>query len=247
MTGDIWLRESGLQQLYPSSALRIADHHLHASGMIEHIENGKNRLYTHDWYCVSQAVNCFAEDGLLKKSMIDAQSSIFVMDVGRSSIHFGNVLSLNDQVLATTQRVFCRKASGKSAPFTVEEKNRFLECRPPLNVFDKYTMPQLKRFDTTTLPAVVKATDPILTVRVGPQHVNFGNHADHAFLAETAFHGLSLVNREHEGGLNLAINYVSEAFLGDTLECFSYEHKIYVTRTLDSGERELVVVSIAAE
>ena len=129
-------RRDGKQQILPSIALRIADHHLHASGIIPHTiidSKDDSRLYKHDWFCVSQAVDCYPVDRLAHKSMEDARSSLFVMKVGSSSIHFGNTLTMKDELLATTIRVFCRKntPSGMLDRFSKEERDRFLEFGQP--------------------------------------------------------------------------------------------------------------------
>ena len=58
-------------------------------------------------------------------------------------------------------------------------------------------------------------------VMVGPQHVNFGNHADHAFLAETAFHALTV--SDHNSGRYLSVQYISEVLLGDILESYFFQ------------------------
>ena len=134
MTGDILQRRDGKQQILPSIALRIADHHLHASGVIPHASDSTDdRLYKHDWFCVSQAVDCYPVDRLVHKSMNDAHSSLYVMKVGSSSIHFGNTLTMQDELLATTTRVFCRKdtSTDKLDPFSEEERDRFLEFQHP--------------------------------------------------------------------------------------------------------------------
>jgi hypothetical protein len=245
MTNDIWLREGGAQQLHPASALRIVDHHLHASGIIEHAVDNPNpiRLYEHDWFCVNQAVNCFSVDDLLLKSLDEhnSHSFIFVMGVGTSSIHFGNVITLKDEVLATTRRVFCRKhVSGKTAPFSEEERVQFLESQPPdVLTVGQQAMPQIHKFGSF-LPTPKEGIEPVLTVKVGPQHVNFGNHADHAFLAETAVHALTL---EKIDVASLAVNYVSEALLGHTLECFLHYDTLFITRTLANTKKVLVLVA----
>lgn len=249
MTNDIWLREGGAQQLHPASALRIVDHHLHASGIIEHAKGNTNsiRLYDHDWFCVNQAVICFSVDDLLLKSL-DEQNShsfIFVMGVGTSSIHFGNVITLNDgEVLATTRRVFCRKhVSGKSAPFSEEERVQFLESQPPdILTVGQHAMPQIHKFGSF-LPTPKEGIEPVLIVKVGPQHVNFGNHADHAFLAETAVHALTLAKIDVA---SLAVNYVSEALLGHTLECFFHYDTLFITRTVANTKKVVVMVARTA-
>jgi hypothetical protein len=250
MSSDIWFREGGKQQLYPASALRIVDHHLHTSGIIEHAPpNGDaRRLYEHDWFCVSQAVTCFNVDGLMRKSLseLNSHSFIFVMGVGTSSVHFGNIITLDDQVLATTRRIFSRKSvkTGKSAPFSIVERQRFMESQPPdIISLGQYAMPQVERFGSF-LPTSKKVIDPIMTVQVGPQNINFGSHADHAFLAETAVHALILAKKKVA---SLAINYVSEARLGHILECLFHHDTVFVVRTLKNKKKVLVLVARSAD
>ena len=153
-------RRDGKQQILPSIALRIADHHLHASGIIPHTidSNNDSRLYKHDWFCVSQAVDCYPVDRLVQKSMDNALSSLFVMKVGSSSIHFGNTLTMKNELLATTIRVFCRKDTSTDMldPFSKEERDRFLKFQQSTTSND-IVMPQLERFDTR-LPSELTQT-----------------------------------------------------------------------------------------
>lgn len=84
---------------------------------------------------------------------------------------------------------------------------------------------------------------PHLTVRVGPQHINSGNHADHAFLAETAF---QVFQEEQDVDLpffELKVTYISEALLGDTLECFvGNDNRVYMERVDCSGGPRVTVI-----
>jgi len=231
ISSDIWHRRCGQELLLPSSALRIADHHLHASDMLTFEDDN-------DWFCVSQAVKCFPVDRLHKKAVEDAQSSLYVTNVGTSSIHLGNSLMLKDETLATTQRVFCRVSSSASAPaaFTDQERNKFSEFHPTVDV----SFPQLERFEAK-LPDSKNSMKSVLSVKVGPQHINFASHVDHAFLAETAHHALHSISKASE---NLVINYLGQPSLGDTLQCFASEDKIYITRTDDdTGESTLVAIA----
>ena len=106
-------------------------------------------------------------------------------------------------------------------------------------------MPQLERFDTS-LPSEIKQAKPILSVKVGPSHINFGNHADHAFLAEVAYRALSLGNeKDKECSTGLTINYINETRLGDTLDCYYFDDKVYVTRTTGNHEKVRMIVFVA--
>eukprot|EP00984_Skeletonema_dohrnii_P016826 scaffold7529_cov138-Skeletonema_dohrnii-CCMP3373.AAC.11 len=145
---------------------------------------------------------------------------------------------LKDETLATTQRVFCRVSSSASASaaFTDQERNKFLELHPTEDV----SFPQLERFEAK-LPDSKNLKSVVLSVKVGPQHINFANHVDHAFVAETAHHSLHLINKESD---TLVINYLGQPSLGDTLQCFAHEDKIYMTRTDDdTGESTLVAIA----
>ena len=106
-------------------------------------------------------------------------------------------------------------------------------------------MPQLERFDTS-LPVETTntTTKPILSVKVGPSHINFGNHADHAFLASAAHHALSLSSADNKEECNtgLTINYINETHLGDTLDCYYYDDRVYVTRTSNNEEDSMLVL-----
>ena len=42
---------------------------------------------------------------------------------------------------------------------------------------------------------------------------------------------------------NLAINYLGQPHLGDVLECFDYDNKIYITRTEPSEEKTLIAIA----
>jgi len=245
MTGDILQRHDGKQQILPSIALRIADHHLHASGIIPHKNDSNNdRLYKDDWFCVSQGVDCYPIDRLVQKSMDNALSSLFVMKVGSSSIQFGNALTMKDELLASTIRVFCRKDTSTDMldPFSKEERDRFLKFQQPTASND-IVMPQLERFDTSLPSDITNTTKPILSVKVGPSHINFGNHADHAFLVEVAYHVKSLGNeKDKECSKGLTINYINETHLGDTLDCYYYDDTVYVTRTSNNEEDSMLVL-----
>ena len=227
ISSDIWHRRCGQELLLPSSALRIADHHLHASGVLAF----KNNF---DWFCVSQAVRCFAVNKLHAKSKHDAQSSLFVPNIGTSSIHFGNSLMLKDELLATTHRVFCRVKESTPAAFTDQERNKFLTS---LSSTEEVLLPKLQRFNAND----TSESELVLSVKVGPQHMNFANHVDHAFLAETAFHALHTINKESD---EIAINYLGQPNLGDVLQCFVQGDKIHITRTDEiTGESSIVVVA----
>lgn len=150
---DIWFRplaspQNGgtLVKIFPHTALHMFDHHLHASGIIpkSSINNATSpqqqqqqppgRIYDHDWVCVSQAVNCYNYPNLLEESVstnATTKTHIWVTSVGNSSLHFGNLLTLDDTVLASSRRVYVRlsQQGGTAAPFTEMERERLeQEC-----------------------------------------------------------------------------------------------------------------------
>jgi hypothetical protein len=179
-----------------------------------------------------------------------------VSSVGNSSISFGNVITLDDHVLATARRVFVRKQiDGKSAPFSDTERYRFLkDCSLDatsivLSYLDQdneqHRLPLLEKFGTF-LPNHIQSNKPLLKVTIGPMHSNFGNHADHAFLAETAVHALHLAKKLPVVPSSVAIQYVSEALVGHVLECILDEDRVFIVRTLANGTKVLVLVAKAA-
>jgi hypothetical protein len=128
------------QQLFPAAALRICDHHLHSSGIIPRIhydsdsarDDAATRIYEHDWFCVSQAVQCFAHSSIspvLGIKDVDTSSSpllhrvvngtdpcycdvwVDTDSIGKSSIQFGGLVSIGSDVLAMVRRVFVRMSS----------------------------------------------------------------------------------------------------------------------------------------
>jgi hypothetical protein len=253
ITSDIWSRNEGGVQLFPSSALQIVDHHLHASGIIPRkVIYDSRRVYGHDWYCVSQSVTCFPLEDLIHKSLDECCSShshVWVQSVGNSSLQLGSAITMDDQVLATARRVFIRKNNGRSAPFSDTERSRFWEdCALDetiafLDHNAEHPLPLLERFGTV-LPKQ-NPSELLLKVTVGPQHTNFGNHADHAFLAETAVHAMTLAKLPVE---SVAINYMSEGMLGHELECIVHDDQVFVVRSVgDEGQQVLVLVARAVK
>ncbi len=307
-TTDIFYKPNRQQQIFPAAALRICDHHLHSSGIIPRIYEDSNdeaaRIYEHEWFCVSQAVRCYSHSNSPSSSgpshpsnllqRVVSGSDPFYCDVwvdsdsiGRSSIQFGGLVSIGDDVLATVRRVFVRmsltdssaEASTKklkSASFSDEEKQRFREIygfdalrinenykasdakklqdlvainRPDLNSENLKT--RMKELESPSFHSPTNEGKNYLTrVMVGPQHVNFGNHADHAFLAETAFHALTV--SDHNSGRYLSVQYISEVLLGDILESYFHPKEaggvendsvILVAVRKDTGERNAVLIA----
>ena len=262
ITGDVWCER---QSLYPHVALQLADHHLHASGIIPRViapastgrgdADSSGRFYEHDWACVSQSSRCFRVDGLLSRSLSGVTSTTYVEKVGGSSLQLASSICIDDEgrdggpdLLSTTRRVFCRLGlGGGPAPFDDDERERLLRLgRPdedPADV-DESLMPELVRFGPSAElleEAAEAGTDPLLSVKVGPANVNFGDHGDHSFLASTAHHALVLCGAGRDG---IAINYRSETFMGDVLDCFAAgEGVVVVARRVEGGRREVACVA----
>lgn len=312
-TTDILQKPNRQQELFPAAALRICDHHLHSSGIIPHIDyaqdNAENRIYEHDWFCVSQAVQCYTDS---VSALVDDSSPpsfprtllhrvvsgtdqcycdvwVDTGSIGKSSIQFGGLVSIGHDVLAVVRRVFVRmntstlesnsEESGghlKSAPFSIEEKQRFRESFgfEALGINQNYKASDLKKiqdlvqikrpdFNSGRLKTIINELESsslqpsthqeracITKVTVGPQHINFGNHADHAFLAETAFHALTISTKLSCGYVSM--QYSAEVFLGDILESYGYREDeageeidsiiLVATRNI-TGEKHVVLIA----
>lgn len=283
-TQDIWFTKdpsSGetLLRLFPGAALHLVDHHLHASGILPRVfrPEAPQRIYEHDWFCVSQAVTCYPYEGLLELAVEDydsteslANTHIWVTKVGNSSLHLGQMITMDDQVLAAARRVFVRRQGDASAPFSEVEKYHFEnECcaddyilgleesllranearaappPPPSLSSDGSPLPRLETFGTF-LPKL--EGKPILKTMIGPHHTNFGNHADHACLAEVALQALDLGTASRKPVVTLssppaasshhtsiAINYISEAYLGQELNCYLHDDRVFVVRPVPNA------------
>eukprot|EP00536_Pseudo-nitzschia_multiseries_P011001 jgi/Psemu1/307812/fgenesh1_kg.355_\ len=182
------------------------------------------------------------------------------------------------------------KSKPGPARFSDAEKERF--CREfafdALNISDNYGASDAERIrNLVDIPAIDSDSGALLLARidaleasqeiseeesfrvsrveVGPQHVNFGNHADHAFLAETAFH--ALVNLDaavaaaaaaERSDNDLSVQYLAEVFLGDVLESYPYPYShsqrpnnddnnanaiILVATRKTTGERKVVLIA----
>jgi len=232
-----------------AAALRIMDHTLHISGII-----GKAPNYTHNWLCITNAVTVFPREHFLQESFLycdDIRSLIWVASVGTgSSVTFGHAITMKDSIcLATASRVFVRydPKTNKAAPFTEEERGIFVQNHSRLGRtpdkclsidFEKYILPEAKRLEAAPLQNQFREQS-ILTVRIGPQHVNFANHVDHAFLLETASHALflrdTMIHAKNEGlaPTTLVVNYKSSAELNQYLHCFTYDNKAIIYSSVD--------------
>ena len=192
----------GCSTIRHSAALRILDHHLHTTGLLPRPSaNGV------DIYCVGQAVTTFPKHSLLLDELHNplnntaTKSHVWVSRAGQgSSITFGGAVTLNDLVLATCSRVFVRVdlESGRPMRVTEEESSSIFAVDGDCNGMGRFghSIPRVDKINTgdDMLSGSTRslAGDEVLTVSVGPQHINHGDHVDHAFLAETASHALFL-------------------------------------------------------
>mmetsp|Transcript_106221 Transcript_106221/g.307434 ORF Transcript_106221/g.307434 Transcript_106221/m.307434 type:complete len:389 (-) Transcript_106221:101-1267(-) len=147
VTQDIWCR-GDVGQLFPSAAMRLWDHHLHTSGMLPRSYTTDGRIYQEDWVCTYQNVTCFPQEALLELAMEDgpeqAHTHIWVDRIGVSTLYLSQMVTLYDEVLATSVRVLSRRALSSSAnmshrivPFLETEQEYFLkECAPDQIILD---------------------------------------------------------------------------------------------------------------
>mmetsp|Transcript_1749 Transcript_1749/g.4193 ORF Transcript_1749/g.4193 Transcript_1749/m.4193 type:complete len:335 (-) Transcript_1749:802-1806(-) len=167
----------------------------------------------------------------------------------------------------------------KSARFSNKEKERFRESfgLEALNIAENYKASDAKKLhdlvevkrpelESDRLKTRINELEslppsssnppdgkiPITRAMVGPQNINFGSHADHAFLAETAFHALTISTKTSVD--YLSVQYIAEVFLGDLLESYPYRQDrtgeepnsiILVVTRKTTGERKVVLIAQA--
>ena len=97
----------------------------------------------------------------------------------------------------------------------------------------------------------------VLTVQVGPQHMNHGDHVDHAFLADTASHALYLADPSSGTYLltnadqsTLSIQYLAAGYLGQELNCrvtkdMSGNDIASIWGCLNDDERNMQLIALA--
>ncbi len=243
---------------------------------------------------MSQAVHCYTHSTFpLLHRVVNGNDPCYCDvwvesdSIEKSSIQFGGLVSIGNDILAVVRRVFVRmtKADGdskesdkelKSARFSDKEKSRFRDefgfealeiaknykdCdmekirelvpieRPDLN--SDCLKVRMKELELSSKGSPGHGGEsPVVRLTVGPQHTNFGNHADHAFLAETAFHALS-VSTDLDSNY-VAVQYMSEVLLGDFLESYTYREDeagaqmdcvILVATRKYTGERNVVLIA----
>eukprot|EP00578_Thalassiosira_sp_NH16_P000459 CAMPEP_0181130306 /NCGR_PEP_ID=MMETSP1071-20121207/29791_1 /TAXON_ID=35127 /ORGANISM="Thalassiosira sp., Strain NH16" /LENGTH=289 /DNA_ID=CAMNT_0023216363 /DNA_START=167 /DNA_END=1034 /DNA_ORIENTATION=+ len=232
----------GSQCLRHSAALRIVDNHLHTTNFLPGSYREPRAVSSNsniDKYCVGQAVTTYRHPPLLdllhdRENQMLVKSHVWLAGVGNgSSLTFGGAVTLADLTLATCSRVFVRvdatdqnTGEERGSKFCLGDdcdgKGRF-----------GFSIPEVKQIsfgsgDANAKPELSKAGEEVLAVRVGPQHMNHGDHVDHAFLADTASHALHLADPKAGMELltkadqsTLSVQYLAAGHLGKTLNCYA--------------------------
>lgn len=169
------------------------------------------------------------------------KSHVWVARAGQgSSITFGGAVTLNDLVLTTCSRVFVRVdlESGRPMRVTEEESSSIFAVDSDWNGVGRFgrSIPRVDQINTgddiLSGSARSLAGDEVLSVSVGPQHINHGDHVDHAFLAETASHALflgcpsNLAYGTDAESSTLLVQYLAPGRLGQELRCHVKDKKL---------------------
>ena len=137
-TQDIWTDEDN-GQLYPAAAMRLWDHHLHTSGLLPRAFVG-GEIYEHDWHCTYTSISCFPHEALIELILEDGSNTethVWVDRVGPSTLYLSQMVTLYDEVLATSVRTFTRKIKGVPVPFNEEERYHFeTKCAATQSILD---------------------------------------------------------------------------------------------------------------
>ena len=249
----------GCSSIRHSAALRLLDHHLHTTGLLPRPSQSAGV----DIYCAGQAVTTFPHGSVLLDELHDpanhftAKSHMWVAKAGQgSSITFGGAITLNELVLATCSRVFVRidLETGRSIKITEEERSSSFVVDNDWDGVTRFchAIPTVNQLSTRISKDVASDRsllgDEVLTVAVGPQHINHGDHVDHAFLAETAAHALSL-GCSSEADLSvsspstLLIQYLAPGRLGQELCCHVKDNIASVWGDDGDGGMQLLVLA----
>jgi len=132
--------------------------------------------------------------------------------------------------VATCNRVLVKIDETSRKPIQVSEKERLRTYVVDDDASGEerfnHSIPALTRWDMDQESWRNHSLLPVLLrVRVGPQHINHFDHCDHAFLAETASHSLSIIASttqervEPSAPSTLCVQYVTPGFLGQEIEC----------------------------
>jgi hypothetical protein len=253
----------GCSSIRHSAALRILDHHLHTTGLLPRPSASEGV----DIYCVGQAVTTFPHHSVLLDELHNprnhaaTKSHVWVARAGQgSSITFGGAVTLNDLVLTTCSRVFVRVdlESGRPMRVTKEESSSIFAVDSDWNGVGRFglSIPRVDQINTghdiLSGSARSLAGDEVLCASVGPQHINHGDHVDHAFLAETASHALFLGCPEMSNlaygadaeSSTLLVQYLAPGRLGQELRCHVKDRKLASVWGDDgAGEWQLLVMA----
>ena len=234
-------------ELKATAVLRIGYHHLHChrnrflprgnrSGMLFHcvsqtcvtypVENLRDKLSKSDEY-----INV----GDFTVGVTPLISDIWIQCLGRTSITFGHVVLLRDDLLALASKVFVRqdKGTGDLIPISDDERTEQFPAS----------------FEDIDLPAVSKITEPnpnemeeVFQFRLGPQHC-IHQYADPSALAEFALQGLSLKGHFQCSGQNSSFQHLQPANLDETISC--RVHKVLPIIGLYRGDADCRLLMLA--
>ena len=217
-----------------------------------------------------------------------ATTHIWVADVGSSAITFGGAITFAGMTLATSSRIFIRvdvSSGGIPRPIKITDNERstmYTIHRGEENDIVQFghAIPKMKKMslldedgddennndpNKVICRSPLTAGEEVLSVMVGPQHINHGNHVDHAFLADTAFHALFLGGRGSPdcGGdellempidqSTLRVQYMNPGKIGQELRCHVKDGKIAsvwgrdTVRDTDDTENDDTLLLLAEE
>ena len=269
----------GSQCLRNAAALRIVDNHLHTTNILPRTYREPTELAsTMDKYCVGQAVTTFLQPSLLDllhnpENQQKVRSHVWLAKVGNgSSLTFGSAVTLQNITLAMCSRVWVRVDATTKRPIKITEdervskqfcigedwegKVRFGHAIPEINQISLFRdSNNNQRVDKQQLDMV--AGKEVLTVQVGPQHMNHGEHVDHAFLADTASHALYLAHPSSRIDLltnsdqsTLSMQYLAAGYLGQELNCrvtkdMSGNDIASIWGCLNDNKRSVQLISLA--
>jgi hypothetical protein len=224
-----------------------------------------------------------------------ARTHVWVADAGSSAITFGGAITFAGMTLATSSRIFIRvdvsSAGGTPQPIKITDTERSTmyntNHRKEENDNDLdgsiqfgHAIPKMNKIsllddngddwnnndnNKVIYRSPLIAGEEVLSVIVGPQHINHGNHVDHAFLADTAFHALFLGGRGSPdcGGdellempidqSTLRVQYMNPGKIGQELRCHVKDGKIAsvwgrdIVRDTDDTENDDTLLVLAEE
>lgn len=235
--------------LKATAALRIGMHHLHGhADRFVPLENHSG-LNIH---CVSQACVTHPVDDLkgklnrcddhvtigdFKVGVTPLISDMWVQSLGRTSITFGHVVSLRDELIALGTYVFVRqdKATGALIHITDDERTEQFPA-----IYEEVGLPPVEKFPAPN----VAEMEELFQVQLGPQHCT-ELFADPAALAEIALQGLALRGFKQYSHQQVSFQHLQPAQMHQTISCRIHDRLplIGLYRSFPSGEDELLVLA----